>query len=336
MNSFLPVAAALFALAFEASPTAPPQDARPVLDSDFPDPFVLPVDDGLVAYATNTTRGGRRINVQMSRSVDGRDWSAPRDAMPEAPPWARRDRPDIWAPEAIRLGERYVLYFSARHATLRRPDGLTLCIGAAVSDDATGPFTPEPEPLTCGDEHGVIDASPFRDGADLWLYVKTDGNCCRTPTRFEALRLSADGLAIAASPVVLRGIANDAPWEGQVVEAPQMVIHDGRYWMFYSGADYGGRAYATGYALCDGPTGPCQDASHNPILASTSGMRGLVGPGHPGLFERDGETWIAYHGWRRPLTDGRWGYRALYLDRVDWTSGRPVIVPGMSTAPAPR
>jgi beta-xylosidase len=315
--------------------TARPDPAyRPVLDMDFPDPFVLATDEGLFAYATNTSRGGRRLNVQASRSSDGRSWAHPWDAMPQAPAWARRPEPDIWAPEASRIGDRYVLYFSARHATRRRPDGLTLCVGAAVSDRPEGPFTPQPAPLTCGGQHGVIDASPFRDGADLWLYVKTDGNCCRTPIRFEALRLSPDGLAIVGDPTVIEGVTNDAAWEGQVVEAPQMVRHDGRYWLFYSGADYGGRAYAAGYALCDGPAGPCRDAPRNPILASTPGLRGLVGPGHPSLFQRDGQDWIAYHGWRRPLTDGRWGYRALYLDRVDWSSGAPVIAPGWSAPPA--
>ncbi len=309
--------------------TAQAQDAarRPVLDTDFPDPFVLATDDGLVAYATNSRRRDRSLHVQMSRSSDGRSWSAPQDAMPTPPAWARRDRPDIWAPEVIQIGDRYVLYFSARHASLSRPDGLTLCVGAAVASAPQGPFVPQAEPLTCGGPLGVIDANPFRDGQDLWLYVKTDGNCCNVPVTLVAQRLSADGLSLEGEPATVSGFTNDAPWEGKVVEATQMVVRDGRYHLFYSANDFGGRDYATGYALCEGPVGPCRDAERNPILASTPGLRGLVGPGHTSAFDWNGETWIAYHGWRRPLTDGGWGYRALYIDRIDWTDSGPVVTP---------
>lgn len=323
----LTVPMALAALFIAALPAFQQADRTPVLDVDFPDPFVLSTDDGLIAFATNARRRGRNVNVQMSRSVDGRAWSAPIDAMPIPPAWALRGHPDIWAPEAMKIGDRYVLFFSARHATRTRPDGLTLCVGAAVSDVAEGPYVPQAEPLTCGGPLGVIDASPFRDGEDLWLYVKTDGNCCNVPTTLIAQRLSADGLHLTEDPTIVAGFTNDAAWEGKVVEAPQMVMRDGRYYLFYSANDFGGRAYATGYALCASPVGPCRDAPENPILSSTPGLRGLVGPGHIGVFESEGGTWIAYHGWRRALSDGNWGQRSLYLDRLDWSDGRPVVVP---------
>ncbi len=325
-------AGGMVALLLACTPAPPSQPlqadartaARPVLDADFPDPFVLPVGDALFAYATNTRHGGRRLNIQVSRSADGVSWSDPREAMPAVPAWALASRPDLWAPEAIRLGERYVLYFSARHATRMRPDGRTLCVGAAVAASPEGPFVPQPQPLICGGPHGVIDASPFRDGDRLWLYVKTDGNCCDAPTGVQALPLTADGLAPAGAPVALRGLAADWPWEGRVVEAPHMVKTEGRYLMFYAGNDYGGAHYATGYAICDGPTGPCRDAAENPILHSNDGA-GIVGPGHPAVFRRVGRTWIAYHGWRA-ARDGGSRYRAMYIDRLDWSDGRPVVV----------
>jgi beta-xylosidase len=322
------VAALLLACA-PAPPTPPaqadaPPAARPVLNADFPDPFVLPVGDGLFAYATNTRQGGRRLNIQVSRSIDGVSWSVPSEAMPAVPAWALASRSDLWAPEAIRIGKRYVLYFSARHATRMRPDGRSLCVGAAVAAAPEGPFVPQPQPLTCGGTHGVIDASPFRDGDALWLYVKTDGNCCDAPTGVQALPLTADGLAPAGAPVTLRGLAADRPWEGRVVEAPHMVKVEGRYLMFYAGNDYGGAYYATGYATCDSATGPCRDAAENPILHSNDGA-GIVGPGHPAVVRRAGRTWIIYHGWRA-AHDGGARYRAMYIDRLDWSDGRPLVV----------
>lgn len=307
------------ACATQVTPTAPP-----VLDTEFADPFVLPIEHGLVAYATNLRHRGKRINVQMSRSRDGASWSAPAEAMPSIPAWALTKKPAIWAPEAIRIGDRYVLYFSARHATGMREDGLTLCIGTAVATAPEGPFTPQAQPLTCGGEHGVIDASPFRDGADLWLYVKTDGNCCATPTTILVQRLAADGLELTGEPIEMRGIGSDQPWEGRVVEAPQMVRAEGRYWLFYAANDFGGDDYATGYALCDGPGGPCRDAPENPILRSQSGPAPLIGPGHPSVFRHGGRTWLAYHGWRQ-AENRRRRYRAMYIDRLDWVDGRPVV-----------
>ena len=125
--------------------------------------------------------------------------------MPVPPRWALPGRPDIWAPEALRIGDRYIVYFSARHARLRRPDGLKLCVGAAVANRPEGPFVPQPEPLTCGGADGTIDPSPMRDGHDLWLYTKTDGNCCHVPTTVIAQRLSSNGLGLLGSPTTVCG-----------------------------------------------------------------------------------------------------------------------------------
>ncbi|MET0289325.1 MAG: glycoside hydrolase family 43 protein [Pseudoxanthomonas sp.] len=301
-----------------------------MLDEEFADPFVLPLDDGsLVAFSTNR-RGpdGQPMHIPSSSSRDAVQWTAPVDAMPQVPAWARQARPDLWAPEALQVGERYVLFFSARHATNMRPDGLTLCLGAAVATQPGGPYIPQPEPLTCGGAHGVIDVSPFRDrdaiGIErLWLLYKTDGNCCGTPTTFVVQRLSADGLALVGPPQVIEGAVNDADWEGHVVEAPQMVEHAGKWYLFYAGNDYGSGAYATGYARCAGPRGPCRDAEENPILRSRGGDPPLVGPGHQSVFEHAGRSWIAYHGWR-PATATSPRYRAMYVQHLAWRDGRPV------------
>jgi len=295
----------------------------PKLDVNFPDPFILPVANGLVAYASGN-------DIPTSHSPDGITWSAPRATMPTLPAWVMHDHPSVWAPEAIRIHEHYVLYFSARHPTRTRPsnypwpDSNVLCIGAAVADAPDGPFIPQPEPLTCGGAHGVIDVSPFRDDdGSLWLYVKTDGNCCGVPTEVQVVTLRADGLAAVGEPVTLAGIINDQPWEGGVVEAPHMVKHDGRYFLFYAGNNYANADYAVGYAHCDGPTDPCRDAEENPILHSGSAP-GLIGPGHPAVFRHAGRMWITWHGWRPSLDDPN-RYRAMYTAPLVWDDGRPLV-----------
>lgn len=306
------------ALALAAAAPAPPA-FTPALDADFPDPFVLPAGGRLYAYATNTVRDGRAINVQVAQSADGRRWSAPVEAMPEPPPWARAGDADIWAPAALRVGGRYVLYFSARHASLRRPDGLTLCVGAATADRPEGPFVAQREPLSCGGAHGVIDASPLRDGQGrLWLHMKLDGNCCGAATVVVAQRLEPNGLRLTGEPVALAGVAADAAWKGAVIEAPEVIRRRGRYTLFYAANDYGGAAYAVGAARCDGPLGPCADDAGNPMLRTG---RGVIGPGHQSVFRWRGRSWIAFHGWR----PGPPRYRAMYIAPLRWRRGAPSV-----------
>lgn len=310
--------AALSIVAFGGAAPAAAQSPAPVLDADFPDPFVLVDGETLHAYATNTTRDGRRVHVQTSRSSDGRTWSAPAEAMPALPAWVLKSRPDVWAPEALKVGERYVLYFSARHRSKRRPDGLTLCVGAAVSDRPEGPFVAQPEPLTCGFRDGVIDVSPLRVGEHLLLYTKTDGNCCGAQIAVLVQRLTPDGLAIDSAPVPVEGVTHDRPWEGKVVEGPQMRRLGDAWYMFFAGNDYGAGDYAVGYAVCKGPLGPCADAPENPILSRSEG---LSGPGHQSVFEWRGRAWMTHHAWRSK--DGR-RYRPMFLRPLEIVDGKPV------------
>jgi beta-xylosidase len=230
----------------------------------------------------------------------------------------------------VRVGNRWVLYFSGRHGSVRRRDGPTLCIGAAVAADPAGPFVPQEKPLLCeGFPHGVIDATVFPDGGRLWMIAKTDGNCCNVPTRFVTVPLAADGLSLAGAPTPIAGIAADQPWEGSVVEAPTMLRPQGALYLFYSANHFGGGSYGVGYARCESVTGPCTDAPENPILSSASARVGpLVGPGHQSVFEAGGRTMIAYHGWvaTRGWRKARGtSARALFIDEIRWANGRPVI-----------
>lgn len=277
--------------------------ANPALALDFPDPFVLKVGDTYYAYATN----GNGKQVQTATSKDLAHWTRGRDALPRvAKKWAYNGA--TWAPEVMKIGDRYVLYYttSAR-------------IGRAVATAPLGPYvddTAKPfiEKLTLG---GAIDASPFRDDdGTLYLYWKNDGNAIGVPTKIWVQRLSADGLRVVG-PAHDTGEVNDAAWEGNVVEAPVMWKHDGRYYLFYSGNDYAGDAYAVGYATCKSALGPCTDAPENPILASKCRAHG---PGHNALLDVGGQTWIIYHAW-----NATYSKRQLWLSPLDWKHGKPVV-----------
>ncbi len=329
----------LFAFAAAAPASAvDPQPFVPVYRENFPDPFILPLDGEYLAYATNAEGGA--ANVQMARSTDLVNWQAIRsgeglhDAMPVLPPWARENW--TWAPEVIRHGDHYLLYFTAKE---RRSQ--LQCVGVARASDPRGPFTSDAtEPLVCQRETGgTIDPHAFRDAdGQLYLYYKNDGNAVRRPTDIFAQRLSADGLSLVGEPVAL--LRNDAPWEAHVIESPTMTRQGDNYVLFFSANHFGWEEhqrlspYAMGYATCRGPLGPCTDAPNNPILYSYHDRQAgcLSGPGHQALFEAQGRQYIVFHahgaasGCRRAQLG-----RYMYVAPLSWRDGAPQI--GISLRP---
>jgi beta-xylosidase len=288
--------------------------ANPVDDVDFPDPFVLKAGDTYYAYATN----GADKQVQTLTSKDLVHWKRGPDALPKVGPWGYNGA--TWAPEVLALADgTYVLYYTSSQ-----------CVGRAVAATPLGPFEDRSSrPLVCQRaEGGSIDASPFRDDdGRLYLVWKNDGNAIGHPTYIWSQRLSADGLRLVGRRTHIE--KNDTVWEASVVEGPMLWKHDGRYYLFYSGNDYAGGAYAVGYAMCDSPLGPCKDAPENPILKSACNASG---PGHNALIrDGDGQTWIVYHAWPRSHDK-----RVLWIDRLGWKDGKPVVHgPTCGTQPAP-
>ncbi|MDO9352622.1 MAG: family 43 glycosylhydrolase, partial [Solirubrobacteraceae bacterium] len=147
----------------------------------------------------------------------------------------------------------------------------------------------------------------------------SDGNCCGRPTTLYAQGLSADGLALSGSPVSL--LQNDPTgWEGGVIEAPTMLVHDGRHFLFYSGGAFASAAYGVGVATCESAYGPCRRLpTAQPLLASRDdAVSPLHGPGHQALFRIGSRTWMAYHAWEVDAEGRRGTRRVLHIDRIEW------------------
>ena len=60
--------------------------------------------------------------------------------------------------------------------------------------------------------------------------------------------VSADGSALVGRPVPL--LSNTRAWQGNLIEAPEMVQHARGYTLFYSANDYASANYGIGYATC--------------------------------------------------------------------------------------
>jgi beta-xylosidase len=294
---------------------------NPVYDENFPDPGVLRVGEDYYAYGTNNSGA----NVPTLTSPDLVSWTPGPDAMPDVGKWAVGG--NTWAPEVIAVGRRYVLYYTARSVATGKQ-----CIGRAVAAEPTGPFAdPAPEPLVCEvAEGGSIDASPFRDrDGKLYLHWKNDGNCCGKPVRLYARPLSSDGLRLTGTRTTL--LTNTKPWQGNLVESPEMVRHGSDYVLFYSANAYDSDKYAVGYARCRSAVRPCSDTAE-PVLKSSGEA---AGPGHPYVVTDDGgQTWLLYHAWPPEAIGSTSPGRQLWLDRLEWEGGRPVVR-GPTATPQP-
>ena len=333
MRSFLFLLGAALLLALPAGASAAEQPRFvPVFKTNFPDPHVLRHGDEYIAYATNAG-----VNLPMAVSGDLVNWTAvmdpanPKkrlDGMPVLASWVKPGF--TWAPEVMEVGGRWLLYYTANH---RKKD--VQCIGLAVADNPKGPFRDSAaEPFVCQfDLGGTIDANPFRDAdGKLYLYYKSDGNRIGKPTAIWGQPLSADGRSVVGAPVAL--VRDDRAWEMKLVEAPAMVRAPSGLQLFYSAAYFGWdeksrlSPYATGYAACSGPLGPCTDAPENPILYSFTDKQAgcLSGPGHPSIFQVGQHKVVAFHAWAatsacRKAKDERW----LYLAPIVWKDGKPQI-----------
>lgn len=298
---------------------------NPVYTDDFPDPALLRVGNMFVAYATQ----GNEHNIQTLTSSDLVHWQPGPDALPELPAWASSG--NTWAPEVIEVDGRFVMFYVARDTRSGRQ-----CIGRAESTTPTGPFRDQsPEPFICQAElGGSIDPNPFRSSNGmLYMYWKNDGNCCGLPVHIYGQRLSLDARHPLGQSAVLLGVTH--PWQGTLIEAPEMVEHNGAYVLFYSANDYASDHYAVGYAHCAGPLGPCTDASPTPWLAST---QDAAGPGHCYPFTLpDGSTWLLFHAWRPDAIGSQSPGRQLWLQPVAWHGDQPVTAPPRTTQqPKPR
>jgi beta-xylosidase len=293
-----------------SSPSAP---ANPVIDQDFPDPDVLEVDGTYYAYGTN----GQNKNVQVASSTDLATWQVlDDDPLPKLPAWVVPGK--TWAPEVTQLDDGSF----AMYTTTTNFDPTFQCIAVATGDSPEGPFeVVGDEMLVCPDDQGgAIDASTFLDtDGTRYLLWKNDGNCCGKDTWLHIAPLSDDGLKLAGKETKL--VKQDQPWEGNLVEAPTMVEHDGTYVLMYSANDYGSEAYAIGYATADSPTGPFTKGEE-PLLTTDATDGRYVGPGGQDVVTApDGSQDLVFHAWDEAFTQ-----RAVNVLPLEWQDDKPVVV----------
>ena len=332
---FAAAAAAFLALASCAAPQqqlASAAYANPVIDTDFPDPAVLKASDGYYyAYATQTERDGKWLNLQVARSRDLTHWDLLGDALPVKPRWASKTQ-DFWAPDVVRNGSRYIMYYSAKPDTADERHGL--CLAVASADRPEGPFTDMGKPLLCGEDFVNIDPMAFDDPA-------TGKRLLYWGSGFKPIKvqeLAADGTSFAPATAP-KDLVFPNPVKDQfpvLVEGAWVERRDGWYYLFYSGDNCCGTKanYAVMIARSRSAMGPFEtlEQAEGTPRSIILGKRGnWIAPGHNSIArDENGQDWILYHAVdvRRPrakATDEVNTRRVMLVDRIEWRNGWPVV-----------
>jgi hypothetical protein len=320
--------------------------------ASMPDPFVLDNGDKHSDYWAF----GTGVRFPVLHSTDLVHWTAEGTAMTTRPSWVVGSGDwHPWAPSVIESdqscpgttsGGCYVMYYVGLGAQFN-----VNCIGVATSPTPGGPYSDQGPlavadslgdagppatgmPVGCGDDagEGNIDPSPFIDSSgQAYLYVSTDRSCstasCVLQPTISVIPLASDLLQASGARVALFSGAGGT-WEAAGVQAPTVEgpfteLHDGTYYLFYSGGSWQA-AYGMGYATATSPTGPFTKSPTNPIFIQTSTVFG-PGGGDDLVTGPHGGLWLLYAA--RASTAN--APRTLWLDPFDWrpapTAGAPDV-----------
>ena len=185
----------------------------------------------------------------------------------------------FWAPELYKVGERYLMYYSASEH-----------VYVAEAYSPLGPFTQTTTGFTPNAKG--IDNSIFidEDGKAYMYWVRFDnGNviyCARMNDKLNQVDLSTLTFCFRATQ----------SWElmqGKINEGPAVFKHSGLYYMVYSGNHYENQGYGVGVATATSPMGPWTKYADNPILCKPGS---LVGTGHCSvLTDLNGNMKMVFH-----------------------------------------
>lgn len=229
----------------------------------------------------------------------------------------------FWAPEIFKYNNEYYLFYSAG-AT----DGL-MHVQIAKSSSPLGPFKDiNKEPLINLKDKSTIDAHLFiDDDGKKYLFFSMD---CSTniingvhTSQLYMCTLS-DDLSKVTSDFTFVSTPS-RPWEflsgdeWRWNEGPNMLKHNGKYYLTYSTNLYASKNYCVGCYIADNIMGPYRLMVDHPILDYIENE--ISGPGHNFFFKDfDGKLKVAFHihtHYENPSPDRRACYCDAYFDEND-------------------
>ncbi len=308
-----------------APPPAPEAGPAAELNGDFftHDPALVQGEDGEPWFIYSTGNGQVADgNIQVRRSDDGVKWEYAGEVWPEKPAWLQEAVPgvdNLWAPELYEHDGTWYLYYSV--STF----GKNLSVIALATNTTLDPADPAYEWV---DQGQVISSKGERFNAiDPGIAEDENG----TPwmsfgsfwTGLQLVQLEWPTGLRAGTEELLTIADRKAP--PNAIEAPYILPHDGKYYLFFS-RDFCCQGLESTYNIAvgrsDSITGPYLDAEGKelldgggtPLLASDGGR---VGPGGQSV---SGNT-LAFHYYAEEL-DGAF---RLGLAGLEWEDGWPSV-----------
>lgn len=286
---------------------------NPVLERNAPDPSIIRGENGIFyLYSTESTT---IPNIPIFKSIDLINWFFVGTAFSDTTRPTSFDG-NLWAPDVNYIDGKYVLYYS-----MSKWGGEWDCgIGVAVADYPWGPYE-DVMKLFDSREIGVqnsIDPFYFEEQGEKYLFWGSHHG-------IYGIQLADNALSIKEGAekfqIACRG------GEGTYIHK-----HEGQFFLFQSlGSCCNGLSstYNIQVGRADNLKGPYFDRQNVPLMKSSGslllqGNDFVVGPGHNSeiITDDNGVDWILYHGYQRSNPDLG---RIIYLDKVNWDSGWPVI-----------
>ncbi len=270
---------------------------------------------------------GTGKHIASARSDDLLSWKRIGPTLARAPAWAhevaRANKEDYyWAPDLIRIGEHYLLYYSVSEFG-KNTSAIALATSPNLDPTTSGhTWTDRGIVIRSGkeDDYNAIDPSVLRDkDGRLWMAF---GSFWRGLFLIELDPATGLRLDPNAAPVHL-AFAKE-------IEAPTLYQRGDYYYLFFNEGlccKGLGSTYRIRVGRSRSITGPYLDDTGRDLREGGGreflGTQGkFIGPGHVGLIRDNGSEWATMH-----FYDGtRNGQAMLGLRRLSWTDdGWPVV-----------
>lgn len=320
-----------------ASPTPAPAGSLALTGATMPvhDPAIL-ADNGTYYLFATGNNGDAEGLLALRTSTDLANWQLRGGSYRNLPAWTATVVPGtggMWAPDIVKVGNEYRLYYSVSATFGRNQSAIGLATATTIDPGNPAGNWVDKGPVVqsaLSDDFNAIDPAVFTDeGGRMWMAFGSFW------TGIKLIELDpATGLRLPNDTI--RSIAS-RPFPG-ALEAPFVIRRGGYYYLFVSfdtccqGA---ASTYNTVVGRATSPTGPYLDrAGRNmmegagtPVLASGQGTGSrYVGRGHVAVLQgatahgRTGD-FIVYHAYDTQ----RNGAPTLQIQALDWDAdGWPV------------
>jgi arabinan endo-1,5-alpha-L-arabinosidase len=286
------------------------------------DPAILKDGGTYYLFATGNLGDSEGL-LALRTSADLTNWQLRGPSYRQLPAWTATAVPGaagMWAPDILRVGNEYRLYYSVSTFGSNR-SAIGLATASVLDPGAPAANWVDRGPVIQSvptDNYNAIDPMVFSDAdGRMWMAFGSFWSGIKLIQLDPAtgLRLPGDTLRPLAS----------RPNPG-AVEAPFVIRHDGFYYLFVS-FDFCCRGASSTYNTVVGrsqsPTGPylnrdgrsMLDGGGTPVLASGQGSGArFVGRGHVAILQDAAGDHIVYHAY----DTGRNGLPTLQIQRLTW------------------